>query len=931
MRTDLFAAANTGNVRDYSSVRVIVPTFEHAKLFQQALGEHIGENFVPPRVSTLFALLGLQAPASDHVKVSATSERLMNLFGALREHAWIKKLFGANNDTDLLPLAQALLDLSDELTQAFLPIHAQPEVVRERWVTALAQLSAPVRQIISDEAQLVWTIWQSQLDQGDPGIQAFEKLMHIAAQATEPLIWISPSAPNPVETRFLQAYQQRQAIWVARLDWHTSSLPALFSSVWPELPELEEGASSAFVHAEPGKPPLNGMDNLQLLAAISVEDEAQKVAQTVVQYLQSGKTTLAIIAQDRVVARRIRALLERARVFVADETGWKLSTTRAASLLMTWYDVVSTRADTFVLLDLLKSPFVMPLTSMMATMANTKDNPDSQPPELQREGTDGEDGAFLTPTNKEDLVMQIELALRRANVLGGWEAILAALEAHPQAHGWVRRLALYAKKYRGTKTLSEWCAGNQQMLLELGWQQTLEQDDAGRQVLQMMQGIERDCDSVSGQFSFAEWRGLVSLQFERTPFIAPPNDRRVVMLPLNGAHLRSFDAVFVVGADAAHLPSRPQETLFFSNAVRRECGLVTNQERRQQQLRDFVELLLINHQVIVSWQAQRDGEENPVSPWLAQLGLGLEQAGLPPFPAHEIALERQHASSKIMTQPQPRAAQLAPTTLSSSGYASLRACPYQFFAGRMLRLSAMDELSDLPEKRDYGDWLHAILKTFHDELLQHPDLPDVERQAGLTHISEQLFSRVLKKTPAALGYKVRWSKVIPAYIAWLRERENQGWQFVMGEVWQERQIAWESGAITLRGRIDRIDRKDEAGGNRMAVLDYKTKTVTSLKARLKNGEDHQLPFYGLLAGGEHDEKNHINSIDSASYVALELDKKNINHVEANAFEEWVHALEQAIIGDMQAIQSDVALPAHGAESACQYCEMRGLCRKGAWQ
>jgi ATP-dependent helicase/nuclease subunit B len=910
-----------GASNDYSSLRIIVPTFEHAKLFQQALGEYVGRDFVPPRVSTLFALLGMQIPSPEKLRVSAPSERLMSLFAELRQHAWLKKLFGADSNTDLLPLAQALLDLSDELTQAFLPINvkdsaradAQANAMRERWLAALAQLPAPVNKIISDEAQLVWTIWQSQLDQGDPTVQRLEKLMQITANASEPLLWIAPGAPNPMEKAFLDAYQDRQPVLVVHLDWRMKNLPAILVKAWPDFIDtaaeieihdlLKQANDVGYAHDAQ-------LQNIAVMAADSVEDEAQKAAQTIVQWLEQGKQEVAIIAQDRVVARRIRALLERAQIFVADETGWKLSTTRAASLLVAWFDVVSTRADTFALLDLLKSPFV---TFYLAD----EDNNEDKTSELELRGD--------TQSRKDALVMQIEMSLRRANVVGTWESILAAIEDQTVARGWIKRLAFYARKFSGAKSLSAWCTLNQQMFLELGWQRGLEQDEAGRQMLQMLQAIERDCQTLSGQFTFAEWRGFVSLQFESTPFIAPSKDRRVVMLPLNGAHLRTFDAVFVVGADAAHLPSRPKETLFFTNAVRRECGLVTNQERRRQQLRDFAELLLTNPQVVISWQAQRDGEDNPVSPWLAQLELSLEQAGLPCLQRHDVLLMRQNAVSQITVQPRPRAAVLAPKTLSSSAYASLVACPYQFFAGRMLRLNAIDELSDLPEKRDYGDWLHAILKSFHDELKLHPIPPGEERQARLSAMSEQLFQRVLKKTPAALGYQVRWEKVIPAYLDWLQQKESQGWQFDMGEVWRERQIAWDGGEVLLRGRVDRIDKKMEGGSTRLYVLDYKTKTASSLKTRLKNGEDHQLPFYGLLA-------NEIDqAIEGASYVALELERKSIGDVEAISFKAWVEALEQAIINDMQAIQGNAGLPAHGAESSCQYCEMRGLCRKGVWQ
>jgi ATP-dependent helicase/nuclease subunit B len=82
-----------------------------------------------------------------------------------------------------------------------------------------------------------------------------------------------------------------------------------------------------------------------------LEQEAQFAAQTILDWLQQGKSHIALIAQDRVAARRIRALLERAQVYVADETGWKLSTTRSAAALAAWFEVVATRADTEAILS----------------------------------------------------------------------------------------------------------------------------------------------------------------------------------------------------------------------------------------------------------------------------------------------------------------------------------------------------------------------------------------------------------------------------------------------------------------------------------------------------------------------------------------------------------------------------------------------------
>jgi ATP-dependent helicase/nuclease subunit B len=94
-----------------------------------------------------------------------------------------------------------------------------------------------------------------------------------------------------------------------------------------------------------------------------------------------------------------------------------------------------------------------------------------------------------------------------------------------------------------------------------------------------------------------------------------------------------------------------------------------------------------------------------------------------------------------------------PERLSASGYNSLVVCPYQFFASRMLRLSAADELNALPQKRDYGEWLHQILKCYHDTVREQA-VPVHEREVCMASVSDAVFSDILKKNPAALGYQL---------------------------------------------------------------------------------------------------------------------------------------------------------------------------------
>lgn len=867
---------------DWSALQLIVPTAAHIPLVKAAFAKALSGTFIPPRINTLGAWLAMLVPEQE-ARAPSNGQRVMSLYAELRQHAWLKKLFSARRNTDLLPLAQTLLGLCDELSQCLLPsLKDDPDRVQEKWQSALAQLQQASQQhLLSDEAQLVWSIWQSQLDGADPCSLRLDSLLRLADTANEALVWISPTEPDCLEKAFLERYGKSRFALPLLLDWSASSVEPVYRSAWNELVSDAEGLHASAV----AKGAASAPEGISLYGAKSLEDEALHGAQTIVEWLSAGKAHIGLVAQDRVVARRIRALLERAGVYVADETGWKLSTTRAAAGVMAWFDVIAARAETLALLNFLKSPFLCP---------DQKEKPAH--------------------------VMAVEILLRRANVLGGWDEVKEALARHGAAQEWISRLAQFAQYFDGQKRkpLHEWLELTDQAFDGLEMRAALQRDPAGTQVLDMLAMLSMECERIDQAFSFAEWRAFLGMQLESTSFVSEIVDRRVVMLPLNGAHLRPFDAVLLVGADANHLPSQPTEALFFANAVRRELGLDTREGRQRQQLRDFAELLKFNSSVVLSWQAVKDNDPNPVSHWIQRLELALEKDGMPKLARHAIKLPERRLKQLLPTMPAPAAPHLLPTKLSASAYNSFVACPYQFFATRMLGLSVMDELSDMPEKRDYGDWLHQILTTFHEAVRDRHIKNDAERESLLRKISAQVFSGAFGKNGAVLGYYARWQKAIPAYLEWDKKREEEGWRFAAGEQWLERTLSWTGGQLTLQGRVDRID--ENAEGER-AVLDYKTKDLQSLRDRLKKVEDHQLAFYGLL---------NPQPPSAGHYVALEPRNSKTGSAEAQNYAGWLEALEGQITSSMQAIQQGAPLQASGIEIICQYCEVRGLCRKGCW-
>jgi len=297
--------------------------------------------------------------------------------------------------------------------------------------------------------------------------------------------------------------------------------------------------------------------------------------------------------------------------------------------------------------------------------------------------------------------------------------------------------------------------------------------------------------------------------------------------------------------------------------------------------------------------------------------LVLQRAGATSLPLHDVQIRKRSLQSVAQHMPTPIAPHLLPKKLSASGYNSLVACPYQFFATRMLGLSGLDELTDMPEKRDYGDWLHRILNRYH-EALRDRKIPLQDREGALREISAAVFDQEIADNAAALAYASRWEKVMPAYLAWANEREAAGWHFVFGERKFENSLRWDDGEITLHGRLDRIDESD---AGEYVVLDYKTRNSAALRAKLKDGEDRQLAFYGILSD---------LPLQRAHYVALEAINGKIGDVETPDYEESKRLLAQQLGANLSALSHGAPLPATGIEAVCEYCAVRGLCRKGAW-
>jgi len=858
---------------DLSGLTVLVPNHRAGQDFTRALAQAAGRRaLIPPTITPLRAW----ADSVAEGRAEPQARRLARLHAALRRVDWL-------GSVDKWSLAGELLQLADELSAARLG----------------GEIGSRIRALhpeaLDRETALIEAVWQALNNDGhDPQARyarALDRLLGQIAAAPQPP---SPQ-PSPrtgegagagpkaiygyalgtltaVEKQFLARCAEHAPLRVFAPDVDDPAAYTLQQAWQLTDPPLRDRAAALAERI----PASTLQAHITLSPAPHLEAEARAVATWVAGQLTDGQRTLALIALDRETSRRVRALLERMDVLVADETGWTLSTTAAAAVIDRWLECVASDFPHVELLDLLKSPFVL-----------------------------GD------PDTRQDQVAAFELALRRHGVSQGMADIRRLAQREFGALPvWLAGLFDARQGFEQRRApLAVWLSRLTESLDKLDALEPLRADAAGAGVLETLDTLRRDLADDSEKYGFDEWRRWLNLALESSSFIDASVASPIVLTSLPAARGRLFDAVAVIGADARHLPARPAPGLF-SQATRAQLGLSTASDEADAATADLMQLL-IQGPALLSWQAWNNDEPNPASPLVLRLQALHQAAWGTDLPEQTIGAPPTQASPlpDACVQPAPTvsAAQL-PRHYSPTAYQTLLDCPYRFFARSVLGIRELDEADEALDKSDYGNALHRILKTFHDSN------PPLERDAALVRLNA-LSAAEFAALPAytAAAWASQWNKIQPAYIdAWLAHA-SQGWRYESGETDFSVPHAVEGlGEITLHGRVDRVDAKGDA----RYVIDYKTSAAQNLKNKLKAPDEAvQLPFYAWLC----EAAAAYLPINEAPVAALELDG-----------ETDVAAISLRLPQLLEAIARHAALPAHGIDSVCKHCEARGLCRKGMW-
>ncbi len=676
----------------------------------------------------------------------------------------------------------------------------------------------------------------------------------------------------------LEAALARIALaWVG----HSSYLSDSIFSATPELLVLLEGFQTdpmtlALQQTFPDRilllnlaPPPEGQlpqqpaGQVALHAAHDAEDEAQRAAACVLLHLAAGRTPVALVAQDRLLTRRVHAMLSEQGVAVRDETGWKLSTTRAAAALMSLLRAVTWDASTDAVLDWLKN----------------------------------------APTFDPKEVTEAEQSWRRLGARE-WRSV-------PEDGA----VALQAQTVRETlqagRSLPRWLADLRAALQSSGQWSALLLDPAGQAVLDALrlnEDAELEFSDVAPRMNQSQFTAWVSQTLEAMSFSPPCADSvQVLILPLSQLLGRPLAAVVLPGCDELNLPTAPEPPGMWTPALRALLGLparealATAAKASWQYALDFPQVDLL-------WRLSDGGERVMASGFVQALRLQT---------APDLSLDTcllRSVSRRSCVMPAVRGDSLALARLSSTAYEDLRRCPYRFFALRQLKLQESDELDTEIDKRDFGNWLHQVLKLFHDALQRSPGSNASARQAMIDAAADQATLALGLSSSEFLPFAASWPRLRTGYLAWLAEHEAGGATYGEGEAWREMAL----GALTLVGKIDRIDRLSDGS---TLVIDYKTEASSTTTQRIKAGlEDSQLAFYAALLSDD---------TLSAAYVNV-AEKEGSKSYRQDNIVDMRDQLLEGIVSDMTRIAEGHSMAALGEGKACEFCAARGLCRKDFW-
>ncbi|MEO1537454.1 MAG: double-strand break repair protein AddB [Pseudomonadota bacterium] len=539
--------------------------------------------------------------------------------------------------------------------------------------------------------------------------------------------------------------------------------------------------------------------DLSLIEARDAKQEATALAFAIIQELNAGKT-VALIAPDATLARRVTAELSRWNVIPDDSGGMPLSLTPAGRFVRQCAQVAFGQLDPVTLIALLKHPLTHEDAGRGEHMRHTQN---------------------------------LELFLRKAAVVEVDAAVLKGFAADHDAAGWVAWLtdavqgmispdlsSLEAVHNHHMKALTHFAgpAGTDRVFAE----------DIGAQVQAILAQFATP-GLAAARLTPREYSQLLD------SMLNADSARKTVMarsdLMIWGtleARVQGADVVILSGLNEGVWPEQPSADPWLNRQMRREVGLLLPERQIGLAAHDFQQAIGAP-KVILSRANRVDGADTVPSRWLSRLvnlldGLKANNGDVTLKTMRDrgnIALKMAIAADRFDGAPTPhgRPAPIPPIAARPRSFAvtdiqKLIRDPYAIYARKILKLTQLDPLVPKMDARRKGIVFHDILEEYLSPKAEFTD------RAACFERLRIIATTFLDAEVSDIATRMAWWSQLADNADWLfeselkrrlegdpLETETKGRYQVPGTVFM------------LTGKADRIDQLKDG---RLVVYDYKT-------------------------------------------------------------------------------------------------------------
>ncbi len=495
------------------------------------------------------------------------------------------------------------------------------------------------------------------------------------------------------------------------------------------------------------------------------------------------------------------------------------------------------------------------------------------------------------------------------------------------------------------QSLRQWLQLFSKQLQLLGWPGDATTDHNQRQSLLWQQSIQRFAASsfVLGNISLTSALGKLQTYLKQSNVNLNFDDRRQISLvDIEEAQDLLFDHVWVLSVDDRNWPQAINPVAFLPYGLQQalEMPASSNQQQLETALTQLISLRKNTHKELVISQHTLE-EELSIRPSALLKKIAFKQTK-----ANESKQEK--SSNRSTTNKLERHEEALCIPLHSdediSGGTGLLSnqsnCPFRAFARNRLKAKGLEEFSHGLNSLVRGNALHKALEHIGRELSDSKTLHSLSKadMEQLLASGAEIAIDYLRKlhpetmTPAfSLLEHGRLTNLLEGFLLLERQRS----EFTI--LHNEKNVSWQHSQLSLKLRIDRIDRLADGS---LALIDYKTGKFTNYRWFDERPDDLQLPLYQIAVSAD-------TGLSVSATLIFQLNAENIGLIspmeltdfgaqikvssQAKSFEggwtqlqdywnKTIHALADEFESGLVAIA-----PTRGY-TTCQYCDLGPLCR-----